>query len=355
MPYFGKTRKDYDAICPNATNKKTLDDIYRFNERFAESVRAWLATSSEALPSLLVKERFPFLQKTQCELVAKYEQQYGFVPFFYVAAQHVLADDSRNALLFRMAYGVGQEAPTPLLEIAQKISLSRERVRQIVSDFHLPESISFDETKQVRYADLLACDCITPQTPAYLAVKENERLPDDFRLFASIFTLVSDFIIKEGDNGCVLIGGDAATKGEKGICAHRTFNQNMQRFRAFVETYHRYPFRNGGSEEQSLFVWLCAVKYASAYNEQQSSALERTEQEYAVLGYPRNGREERFVERCEEMKNHVLSHHQLPKKRDAFGLHLWYAHARRDAASFTGCRAMHFAALRAFLRDMGFE
>ena len=78
---------------------------------------------------------YPFLLTKECEMVAKHTSSHGFVPILFIAKQYILRSEDLRMNIYRDYYGFNSEMKRySLSDIGAKNNLSRERIRQIVSN-----------------------------------------------------------------------------------------------------------------------------------------------------------------------------------------------------------------------------
>lgn len=132
---------------------------------------------------------FEFLTEKEREYALKFRSEYGHLPMFAVLKQYLNRPEaSRNDIV--MAYSLGmheEESPKTaisLADIASRVNLSRERVRQIAITYILPDILMHPRLwggyadHSTYYAD--------HNHPAYIRVCANE-IPDlSFAAYASI-------------------------------------------------------------------------------------------------------------------------------------------------------------------------
>ena len=91
------------------------------------------------------------------------------------------------------------------------------------------------------------------------------------------------------------------------------FEDRLQMFKDFVETYHRFPSYNGSDHEASLMRWLYNVTNGViVMTEEQKKLLEDMLIHYDKLGYPRSATEYEFLIKCQDVKEYIRQYHTLP-------------------------------------------
>lgn len=140
------------------------------------------------------------------------------------------------------------------------------------------------------------------------------------------------------------------------IVRRHSFADRLSMFTDFIESYHRFPFSNGGEIEASLQRW---------YNNVLSGAIEVTDEEiselsniidyYEGLNYPKNAFEANFLNKCEEFKTFVLENHCLPSLKKGKELYGWFRQSKENMNSYTDKRRLYFLDLLLYISSYGFR
>ena len=193
VPYFEAPLTDYKNLCPGQNMKHTLTEIFNFNQELkTEFDRYWQMSSDEVLLAML-KHSYPFLSSLERKFVCEHAKVYGVHPLFYLLYNYMRLSDVKNNKVFSLLYGIFDGQERTLNELAEAMSLTRERIRQIVSkklEVHDNDLIKNDGWKS--YDDLLTLPFITEETNEYQHLKEREHLRFDFRVFARLMHLLGD-------------------------------------------------------------------------------------------------------------------------------------------------------------------
>lgn len=132
----------------------------------------------------------------------------------------------------------------------------------------------------------------------------------------------------------------------------RTFEQQCERLRAFVETNQRFPFSDGDEEEKSIGRWVYCINHGLvSYEEAQIAAFQQLWDDLDKKGYPRTASEAKFVKRCEAFKEFVHSRHRMPDRMNDEKLYNWYTATCRAEDKLTGIRAERFSALKKYVYE----
>ena len=193
VPYFEAPLTDYKNLCPGQNMKHTLTEIFNFNQELkTEFDRYWQMSSDEVLLAML-NHSYPFLSSLERKFVCEHAKVYGVHPLFYLLYNYMRLSDVKNNKVFSLLYGIFDGQERTLNELAEAMSLTRERIRQIVSkklEVHDNDLIKNDGWKS--YDDLLTLPFITEETNEYQHLKEREHLRFDFRVFARLMQLLGD-------------------------------------------------------------------------------------------------------------------------------------------------------------------
>lgn len=113
--------------------------------------------------------RFPFLLTKECETIYNFIRKEHITPYLYIVKLFVFRSDNEKIKIFRDFYGINHDfSKSSLSEIALKVDLTRERVRQITNNcLPLPKSLH-NSVKQ------------------YLAPFINDIIPFDDRIWNNI-------------------------------------------------------------------------------------------------------------------------------------------------------------------------
>ena len=140
------------------------------------------------------------------------------------------------------------------------------------------------------------------------------------------------------------------------IVRRYNFSERLEMFRDFIESYHRFPFSNGGEMESSLQRW---------YNNVLSGAIEVTNEEinelsnsinyYESLNYPKNAFEANFLNKCEDFKSFILENHCLPSPTNGKELYWWLRQSKENMNSYTDKRRKYFWDLLSYISSFGFS
>ena len=148
-----------------------------------------------------VGELYPFLLTKECEMVAKHMSSHDSVPILFIAKQYILRCEDSRMNIYRDYYGFNPEGRRyTLSEIGEKNSLSRERIRQLVSKkINLPKSL---EDEIHRYLTPILESVIPFDSLFWNKVQKDNMLEESYSQTALLTCSVTDThtIIQIEDN-----------------------------------------------------------------------------------------------------------------------------------------------------------
>ena len=134
------------------------------------------------------------------------------------------------------------------------------------------------------------------------------------------------------------------------------FEERLLMFKDFVNTYHRFPFSNGGEIEASLHRWYYNIS---------NNVLDITEEQLCLfknmifdceVGYiPRNSYEIEFLNNCNDYKDFVNRNHILPNRKNGVELYNWLNRSKANFNSYTDFRRKYLIDLLSEVASYGFE
>ena len=138
-----------------------------------------------------VGEQYPFLLTKECEMVAKHLSSHDFVPILFIAKQYIFRCEDSRMNIYRDYYGFNPEGRRyTLSEIGEKNSLSRERIRQLVSKrINLPKSL---EDEIHRYLTPILESIIPFDSLFWNKVQRDNMLEESYSQTALLACSVTD-------------------------------------------------------------------------------------------------------------------------------------------------------------------
>lgn len=191
--YFDAERKDYQKLCPNQIMKKSLAEVYELNQRLREQFDRYWQMSNDELLAVQIQREYPFLSNDERTQVQDYIRQYGRRPMFFLLYHYMRHSEARTNKAYSALYGIASNKENSLKEVGNILSLSSERVRQIVTQNLEVHRTPLSRTETWKdYDDLLSLPYITAESAEFLQLKEREYLGIEFRGFARLMQLLGE-------------------------------------------------------------------------------------------------------------------------------------------------------------------
>lgn len=175
---FCKTLVDYRNI--RYCGERTASEIrgaYNFFHKFLIQ----LANSSpEKCKELIIRTRYQFLDNEDANDITGFYRKFGYLPFFKLVVSYFIKSNDRHDTIYDRANGITKPQQI-LTEIASDYGLSRERIRQIVSNYS-PSSVLNDIMAlfNSQFYPFLNKDYIDPKE-VYPIISSSEFMqPDEF-------------------------------------------------------------------------------------------------------------------------------------------------------------------------------
>ncbi|MBO4802183.1 MAG: hypothetical protein J5545_10025 [Bacteroidaceae bacterium] len=194
IPYLDAPRSTYGDICPGQNMRLTLDEVYKLAQKLFYYLYNFAAQSWEEYDKGKIKRVFPFLSDQEIDFVINYFGNNKSLPLFMMSYRYLVTSSHRSDKVFCLLNGLYDGQISTLAEVGEKFGLTRERIRQLSChkiDFQLSEFSRHPDW--TAYRNLFTSSFITELSPKYRMIKEEESLPYDFSVFASIVCLVADF------------------------------------------------------------------------------------------------------------------------------------------------------------------
>ncbi len=132
--------------------------------------------------------RFDFLTTEQQQQALRYKEEHGHLPMFLILACYLNREDAdRNDIIAAHILGLTTDRTdchTTLADVAQRVGLSRERVRQIANTYTLPDDLMHPRLWKP-YADH-STYYVDPRHPAYIHATQTEIPTLTFAAYADI-------------------------------------------------------------------------------------------------------------------------------------------------------------------------
>ncbi|MCQ2145993.1 MAG: hypothetical protein MJZ16_00585 [Bacteroidales bacterium] len=131
MSYKECDRDYFIGWCPGKTMNKTADDIFRVKEKAVELLQSAKEFTDMMAISKVVGTEYPYLNEDALDFVVSYYEEHRTYPMLYILKQFLLTGSSsyfKVILKYCYSSGIGNTQ-----SVASELSLSKERVRQILT------------------------------------------------------------------------------------------------------------------------------------------------------------------------------------------------------------------------------
>jgi len=181
----------YNSLCPGQSMRKTLTEIYKFNQSFKQVFLSLYNMDVANLKDNTLKHKYPFLLKKQRDFVSTFVEEHENLPVFYLLFNFLRASDERCYMLYSLHHGIFDNCRHSLEELAESTQLSRERVRQIVcGEIPIMKATAIDDSELYQYKDLQKLPFIYEGVEPLNDLLQRERIKCNFHTIASIIQLV---------------------------------------------------------------------------------------------------------------------------------------------------------------------
>lgn len=133
---FCNTLVDYRKI--RYCGKQTASDIIVAYSSFYEFLIQLAYSSPKKCNEIIIRTKYQFLNDEETKEIIHFYEENGYLPFFKLVYLYFIKSNDRQDAIYNRANGI-TKSPQTLTDIANEFSLSRERIRQIVSHY-LPSS-----------------------------------------------------------------------------------------------------------------------------------------------------------------------------------------------------------------------
>lgn len=188
IPYLSN---EINQFISNFGNKKkgAIEYYYNILLPFKE-IYEHIVSEKEDNISFCIKYKFPFLNEQDINFVKDFLSCHKHYPMFFISKAMLVNSNKRDFDFLCRKLGIGKyKKPQSLEEIALSHSLTRERVRQILSKLHLQEIKLFNYEEWTSYF-LLGNSIITEGSDYYQNINKSEELNMTFEAFGIIFCSV---------------------------------------------------------------------------------------------------------------------------------------------------------------------
>ena len=129
---FCNTLVDYRKI--RYCGKQTASDIIVAYSSFYEFLIQLAYSSPKKCNEIIIRTKYQFLNDEETKEIIHFYEGNGHLPFFKLVYLYFIKSNDRQDAIYNRANGI-TKSPQTLTDIANEFSLSRERIRQIVSHY----------------------------------------------------------------------------------------------------------------------------------------------------------------------------------------------------------------------------
>lgn len=129
-------------LLKNAGAKCCLE-LEQFMEKFYP-VYTDILYSNDDLEGCNLKHEFPFLTDSDIDYISQFNDYVGHLPMLLIICKYFESVDNKTARIYSDYYGLSGQIPMTLDEIAEKYTMTRERIRQILVAKEFVEETAFD-------------------------------------------------------------------------------------------------------------------------------------------------------------------------------------------------------------------
>lgn len=193
---FDKPLTDYSCLCPGASNRKTLSDIFIFNKEFRKIVEKCIGLTDTEIKEHEIKSQYPYLSCRQREFVKGFIASNGRRPILYLLYNYLRLSEDRTDKLYSLFHGIFDDCSHSLEEIGKAFEITRERARQIVfGEIPAVNEIKVTGKEKEHYREVFSAHVVTEDSTAVSDLMESEHLNCGFNVFAALVQLITDLTI----------------------------------------------------------------------------------------------------------------------------------------------------------------
>ena len=206
IKYADEPLASYRNICPGQNMMKTLTELFQFNQKFKQDFDRVSKLTDDEIQAELLKRNYPFLVSRQRKFVFDFTKEYNHSPLFFLMLHYLRLSENRSNKIYCLLHGIFDGKKRSLYEIAEAMNLTRERCRQIASGIiEVQESDIANNEGWDYYQDLFELPFIYEKTNEFIRLQKAEHLFVDFKIFASLVCLVSDFKLENVEGHAILM------------------------------------------------------------------------------------------------------------------------------------------------------
>ena len=182
----------YDISCPKQCGINSWTEIIRLSEDINKKLSELLEMCPDELQMSFISICFSTVGNNEkiARIIHNHYLEYGYWPMFYILTKHICTSDNRFESIYKYAYGILCEQLN-MFDIAALLDLSRERVRQILSNKIGPDMAEITDIDKYAPYDLLSKYYISKNDELYSRVVDREGLEAlSFYAFGHLINLI---------------------------------------------------------------------------------------------------------------------------------------------------------------------
>ncbi|MBO4673121.1 MAG: hypothetical protein J5616_02070 [Bacteroidaceae bacterium] len=209
VKYAEEPLSSYRRICPGRTMAKTLSELFLLNQKFKKVFDRVSVLTDDEIKMETLKRDYPYLVASQREFVLDFMKEKNHVPLFFLMLNYLRLSENGSNKIYCLLHGIFDGKKRSLQEVADAMSLSRERIRQVlVGTIEIQKSTLAKHSGWDYYKSLFTRPVIFERTKEYVRLKQDEHLSIDFEAFASLLILVADFKVEDVEGHSILLNKD---------------------------------------------------------------------------------------------------------------------------------------------------
>lgn len=206
IKYADEPLSSYRNICPRQSMKKTLTEIFQFNQKFRREFDRVSKLTDDEIKTEFLKRDYPYLISRQRQFVFDFIKENNHAPLFFLMLQYLRLSENRSNKIYCLYHGIFDGKKRTLKEIADAMGLTRERCRQIVSGtIDAQESEIATNDGWENYQELFGLPFVYERTEEYIRLRESEHLSENFEIFAALLNLKGYFMVENVEGHTVLV------------------------------------------------------------------------------------------------------------------------------------------------------
>ena len=174
--------------------RATIHEIWRMNQTLEDAFSEEVFSDQDAWLYRRIGHCFPWLSPADRRFVFRFQMDNGSMPLFFIALKLVESCHEKSINIWAYTNGIIDGERHTMKEIGAIFNQTQERPRQLTWEGKgILERTMKRFTRWGDYSSLLASSYISELSPHFRRIQEQERLPQDFKYFCVILTLLDDY------------------------------------------------------------------------------------------------------------------------------------------------------------------